>query len=42
LGWIRTPQEAADEMELDINFVKAKIGANLLFEVSEGRKLLTA
>ncbi len=42
LGWIRTPQEASEEMGLDIDFVKSKLGANLLFEASEGRKLLTA
>lgn len=42
LGWIKTPQEAAEEMGLDINFVKSKLGANLLFEASEGQKLLMA
>jgi len=42
LGWIRSPQEAADEMGLDIDFVKSKFKSNLLFGLSEGRKLLCA
>jgi len=42
LGWIKTPQEAVEEMGLDINFVKSRFGTNLLFEASEGQKLLTA
>lgn len=40
LGWIKTPQEAVDEMGLDIDFVRAKFKTNLLFGVSEGQKLL--
>jgi len=42
LGWIKTPQEAVEEMGLDINFVKSRFGINLLFESSEGKKLLMA
>jgi len=42
LGWIKSPKEASDEMGIDINFVKKMYGSNLLFEASEGRKLLTA
>ena len=42
LGWIRSPQEAVDEMGIDINFAKSKFKCNLLFGVTEGQKLLTA
>lgn len=41
LGWIRNPQEAVDEMELNMDFVKSKFKSNLLIGVNEGRKLLT-
>ena len=40
LGWIRTPQEAAEEMELDIDFVTSRFNTNLLFGASEGQRLL--
>lgn len=40
LGWIKTPQEAAYEMDLDIEFVTAKLKSNMLFGVREGQKLL--
>ena len=40
LGWIKTPQEAAEEMGLDINFVKSRLETNLLFGLSEDQKLL--
>lgn len=41
LGWIKTPQEAVDEMGLSINFVKKHFRSNLLFGVNDGQKLLT-
>ena len=41
LGWIKTPEEAAYEMGLDINFVKSRFKSNLLLGVREGQKLLT-
>ena len=40
LGWIKTAQEAAYEMDLDFDFVKSKLRSNLLFGVREGQKLL--
>lgn len=42
LGWIKTPQEGADEMGLSLEFVQSRFRSNLLFDISEGRKLLTA
>lgn len=42
LGWIRTPKEAADEMDLDLDFVTSRFNTNLFFGTSDGRKLLTA
>ncbi len=42
LGWIKSPQEAADEMGVTLDFAKARFRSNLLFGISEGRKLLTA
>jgi len=41
LKWIKTPQQAVDEMGLDFDFVKARFNSNLLFGVSDGVKLLT-
>lgn len=41
LGWIKSPQEAADEMGLDIDFVNQRFGSNLLLGVADGQKLLT-
>ena len=40
LGWIKTPQEAADEMDLEFNFVASRFKSNLFFGISDGQKLL--
>lgn len=40
LGWIKTPQEAVDEMGISIDFAQSKFKSNLLFGVREGQKLL--
>lgn len=40
LGWIKTPQEAVDEMGIDIDFATSKFKSNLLFGVREGQRLL--
>ena len=42
LGWIKSPQEAVDEMGIDLDFAKSKFRSNLLFGVMEGQKLLSA
>ena len=42
LGWIKTPQDAVDEMGLSMDFVKAHFKSNLLFVAADGQKLLTA
>ncbi len=42
LGWIKTPQDAVDEMGLSKDFVKAHFKTNLLFVAADGQKLLTA
>ncbi len=42
LGWIKTPQDAVDEMGLSMDFVKAHFKTNLLFVAADGQKLLTA
>lgn len=40
LKWIKTPQEAADEMGYSVEFVKSCYRTNLLFGSSDGQKLL--
>ncbi|KKN55655.1 hypothetical protein LCGC14_0579570 [marine sediment metagenome] len=40
LGWIRSPQEAVNEMELDVDFVKSHFETNALFGIKDGQKLL--
>lgn len=40
LKWIKSPQEAVDEMGMDFNFVKSIYKTNLLFGASEHKKLL--
>ena len=42
LGWIKTPQDAVDEMGLSMDFVKAHFKTNLLFVAADGQRLLTA
>lgn len=42
LGWIKTPQDAVDEMGLSLDFVNAHFKTNLLFVAADGQKLLTA
>ena len=42
LGWIKTPEEAAEEMNIDLSFARSKFNSNLLLGIGEGRKLLCA
>lgn len=42
LGWIRSPQQVVDEMGYDVDFAKSCFKTNLLFGISDGKKLLTA
>ena len=42
LGWIKTPEEASEEMGIDIDFVKTRFKSNLTFSAADGLKLLTA
>ena len=42
LGWIKTPQDAVDEMGLSSDFVNAHFNSNLLFVAADRQKLLTA
>lgn len=40
LGWIHTTQEAAEELEYDIEFVESRFQSNMLLGVRDGQKLL--
>ena len=40
LGWIKTPQQAAEEMGIDIAFAKSKFGSNFLIGPNMCHKLL--
>jgi methylase of polypeptide subunit release factors len=40
LGWIKTPEQAVDEMGVELTFARAKFKSNLLIGTIEGRKLL--
>lgn len=40
LGWIKSPEQAAEEMGIDLAFVKARYNSNLLFTAADGQKLL--
>lgn len=41
LGWIKTPQEAAEEMDVDLDFAVARFNSNLMLTAAQGRKMLT-